>query len=460
MPPKNNGTAILRTALYIRVSSDEQAKTGDSIRDQKETGLDYINRRPDTILQDIYIDDGISGQKLERDDFQRLLENVRSNQVDLIVFTKLDRWFRSLRHYLNTQATLEEHNVSWLAITQPYFDTSTPYGRAFVAQSMTWAELEAQNGGIRVRDVFASKVKNKEVITGKVPRGFRIENKHLVLSSEAPAMYDCFQYFQNTHSLGKTLVYLKEQHGIVMTLNNLRESVLENEKYSGRYRGIEDYCPRIVSDELFQEVQDILSQNKNVTTNQQYAYIFSGMLFCGECGYRLTGCHIYHRRKEKKYRYPAYHCKNHRKNKACGNSLELRESHVEKYLLENIRGEMEKYSVTYSSEKKNIIDNRLKKANLRKKLDRLKDLYLNEAITLDEFKQDRAAIQKQLDELPDVVEPTQDFTKIQELLNSNFEEIYTALSNEEKRLFWRAIIKEIHVSRNASMEREYRIVFL
>lgn len=460
MSLKTNSTNILRTALYIRVSSDEQAKSGDSIRDQKESGLDYINRRPDTVLQDVYIDDGISGQKLDRDDFQRLMENVRNNLIDLIVFTKLDRWFRSLRHYLNTQAILEEHHVSWIAITQPYFDTSTPYGRAFVAQSMTWAELEAQNGGIRVRDVFASKVKNREVITGKVPRGFCIENKHLVLSAEAPAIHDCFQHFLKTHSLGNTLVYLKEQHGIIMTLNNLKDSILRNEKYIGRYRGISDYCPRIVSDEMFDEVQAILDQNKNVKTNQRYTYIFSGILFCGECGYRLSSFQIYNRRKEKRYRYPAYHCKNHGKNKQCGNTMEIRETHIEKYLLENIRGEMKKFSVTYSSEKKNIIDNRLKKSSLRKKLDRLKDLYLNEAITLDEFKQDRASIQKQLDELPDIIEPAQDFSKIQELLNSNFEEIYTSLSNEEKRLFWRAIIKEIHISRNANMEREYRIVFL
>lgn len=458
MTPTNN-TSILRTALYIRVSSDEQAKNGDSLRDQKESGLDYINRRPDTILQDIYIDDGVSGQKLNRDDFQRLMENVRNNQVDLIIFTKLDRWFRSLRHYLNTQAMLEEHHVSWLAITQPYFDTSTPYGRAFVSQSMTWAELEAQNGGIRVRDVFASKVKNKEVITGKVPRGYRIENKHLVLSSEAPAVYDGFQYFLKTHSIGRTLIYLNEQHGIVMTLNNLRMSILENEKYTGRYRGIEDYCPRIISDEMFQEVQSILQQNKNIKTNQRYTYIFSGILFCGECGHKLSSFQICSHRGERKYRYPAYHCKNHSKNKFCSNTLEIRETKIEKYLLENVREEMEKYSVIYSSEKKNVIDNRLKKANLRKKMERLKDLYLNEAISLDEFKQDRAALQKQLDELPDMIEPTQDFSKIRELLNSNFEEIYTSLSNEEKRLFWRAIIKEIHIRRNAAMEREYRIVF-
>ena len=64
---------LLRVAVYIRVSSDEQAERGDSIRDQQERCTEYINRHPDMVLQDLYIDDGISGQKLKREDFTRLL---------------------------------------------------------------------------------------------------------------------------------------------------------------------------------------------------------------------------------------------------------------------------------------------------------------------------------------------------------------------------------------------------
>ena len=83
-----------------------------------------------------------------------MLDDVRLGRVNLIIFTKLDRWFRSLRHYLNTQAVLEANHCDWLAVDQPYFDTTTPHGRAFVAQSMTFAELEAENDSVRIRDVF------------------------------------------------------------------------------------------------------------------------------------------------------------------------------------------------------------------------------------------------------------------------------------------------------------------
>ena len=130
-----------RCGLYIRVSSEEQARWGDSIRDQEVRGREYVAAHRELVLQGIYIDDGVSGQKLQREDFSRLMADVQAGKIQRILFTKLDRWFRSLRHYLNTQAVLEEHGVSWTAIDQPYFDTSTPHGRAFVAQSMMWACL-------------------------------------------------------------------------------------------------------------------------------------------------------------------------------------------------------------------------------------------------------------------------------------------------------------------------------
>ncbi|MCB5608060.1 recombinase family protein, partial [[Ruminococcus] gnavus] len=63
---------------------------------------------------------------------------------------------------------------------QPYFDTSTPHGRAFVNNSMIWAELEAQNDSDRILGVFDDKVDNGEVLSGSTPLGYTIVNKHLV----------------------------------------------------------------------------------------------------------------------------------------------------------------------------------------------------------------------------------------------------------------------------------------
>lgn len=458
-------TSIQNVALYIRVSSDEQAEKGDSIRDQRERGLKYIREHSSMVLQDIYIDDGVSGQKLERDDFSRLIGNVKEGLVSLIIFTKLDRWFRSLRHYLNTQSILEKHNAAWVAIDQPYFDTSTPYGRAFVAQSMTWAELEAQNGGLRVSDVFRSKVEHGEVITGKVPRGYKIENKRMVLSEEAPAILDSILYFCRTQSLSSTITYLKETHGIVMTSQNYKMSLLRNEKLTGRYRGNEAYCPRLVSDAVFTDIQRILDHNSTVRSNQKYIYIFSGLLNCGECGRKMCGCKISVVSKKKsgsiyRYQYPAYECRQHRTCGQCVNSGEIREIRIEEYLLSLVSGELNGYFVEYEIREPAATDNRPKKERLRRKLERLKDLYINEAITLEEYQTDRARYEEQLSALPDTLENGRDLTPLKTSLSRDFETIYRSFDNLEKRIFWRAILKEIRVTKSMNRHRDFTVFFL
>lgn len=456
---------ITHVAVYIRVSSDEQAKHGDSIRDQKEAALAYIDGREECILQDVYIDDGVSGQKLDRDDFSRLMDNVKDGEVDLIIFTKLDRWFRSLRHYLNTQATLEKYGVSWLAINQPYFDTSTPYGRAFVAQSMTWAELEAQNGGIRIKDVFKNKVQHGEAITGKVPRGYKILDKHLVFSEEAPIIHDIFAYYLKSQSLHGTIRYMQDTHGITMTLANLKQSVLRNEKYTGRYRGNPNYCPQLIPDDMWSQVQDTIDRNINVKSSQRYPYIFSGILVCAECGYKMSGCHINVKSTRAngnvyRYRYPAYECKQRNAYRKCINGGEIREQRIEEYMLEHARDELCQYVAEYESYAGKVIDNREKKTKIIGKIGRLKDLYLNEVISLEEYKMDRMQFEAQLAGLPDTIEPSKDLTNVKRLLDSNFEEIYQTLGNVEKRRFWRSVVREIRVSKSERRNRKYEIIFL
>ena len=114
--------SITNVAIYVRVSTDRQAKKGDSIDEQLSTCKAYIASKENMVLAGTYIDDGISGRKIKRGDFEQLLDDVRLGRVNLIIFTKLDRWFRSLRHYLNTQAVLEANHCDWLAVDQPYFD--------------------------------------------------------------------------------------------------------------------------------------------------------------------------------------------------------------------------------------------------------------------------------------------------------------------------------------------------
>ena len=441
-----------QVAIYIRVSTDAQAKKGDSLGEQMETLKSYIDGHEDMILYDTYIDDGVSGQKLDRGEFKRLMDDVKAGRINLIVFTKLDRWFRSLRHYLNTQATLEKYHVEWTAVSQPFYDTTTPQGRAFVAQSMTFAELEAQNDSVRIKDVFDYKYKHGEVLSGKTPLGYSIKDKHLVPDEDAEKAVAVFDYYDKTNSLSATTLFLEREYGIVMSIENLKNSVLKNTKYIGLFRDNENFCPAIIDKNLFERVQTNLKHN--VKSSAKRDYIFSGLMKCANCGRSMSGRVTKSKNKKYTYKYPSYTCRQAYPLRRCENRKIVFESKIEKYMLENVRTEAEKYIKEYETKEKPVKDQQKKRALIERKIERLKELYVNEVITLDELKKDREKLLQQLTEVPD--EKPKDISKLKDFLNSDFETIYNTFDKKERRRFWRSVIKEIQVDK----DRNFHIIFL
>ena len=98
-----------RAAIYMRVSTQIQAKEGDSIPAQREALHKYIDSRPDLVCVGEYLDDGISGTKYDRDELQKMLSEVEDGKIDLIVVTKMDRLHRSLKNFLDMQDILDKH---------------------------------------------------------------------------------------------------------------------------------------------------------------------------------------------------------------------------------------------------------------------------------------------------------------------------------------------------------------
>ena len=121
--------SILRAGLYERVSTEEQALKGYSIEAQKDLLEEYCHKNEIKIVGH-YTDEGISGAKppLKRPSLQRLLDDVQAGKVDIILFTKLDRWFRSVQEYYKVQEILDKHNVSWKTVLEDY-NTDTSDGR-------------------------------------------------------------------------------------------------------------------------------------------------------------------------------------------------------------------------------------------------------------------------------------------------------------------------------------------
>lgn len=451
---------LLRVAIYIRVSTDRQAKEGDSLRDQLATGQKYISAHENMILVDTYIDDGISGQKLKRDDFQRLMDDIRAGRIDLVIFTRLDRWFRNLRHYLNTQDILDRHGVSWTAIEQPYFDTSTPHGRAFVNNSMIWAELEAQNDSDRILGVFDDKIENGEVLSGKTPLGYSIQDKHLVPDDDAPVAVSIFQFYRKNGSLSETLRYMESEFGLIRSAASLK-NMLTNTKYIGTFRDNTEYCPAIVDRDLFEDVQRLLKIN--IKDGKKHDYIFGGLVVCDDCDHIMSGCQQRCAGRPRadgtriKYQYNSYRCRYGMTLHRCPNRKIALESTLETKMLDRIRPELEKYIAEYEVANLPAIRTDTKRRSVESKLQKLKDLYLNDLITMDEFKLDREKLLLQLEKIKtEDSRPVKDLTYLQEFLKTDFENVYGSFSVPEKRELWRSIIREIRIDH----DKNIRIIFL
>lgn len=440
-----------RTAIYLRVSSDKQAREGDSIPAQRDALRTYINDRDNLTFAGEYLDDGISGTKADRDELQRLLDDVEAGKIDLIIFTKLDRWFRSVRHYSATQEVLDRHGVEWTAIWEPIYDTTNPAGRLIINQMMSIAQFEAENTSSRIRQVQAYKVSQGEVISGSTPPGYSIVNKKLVPNEDAPNVREAFETYDRTGSLADVTRQCSGLHGLPRTQGAIKK-VLRNRIYIGEHPGNDHFCPPIVPRDLFDRVQVGLS--RNVKKDQKYAYIFSGLIRCAECGRSFAANTRTRKRGNSVGVTPQYRCQLHyiRKPAQCPNAKVISETALEKYLIGHLREQIGELVLAYDIKTAPVKDRSAQIKVLENKIRKLKELYVNDLITLEEYKTDKEEYQKQIEELSDESPREADPEQLRKLLETNFEEVYWKMERPEKRRFWRAILKEIRFGKDRTID--------
>lgn len=435
-----------RVALYMRVSTDQQAKEGDSIPAQREALRKYAEEHGHVVV-DEYMDEGISGRKFkERDELQRMLEDVRKKKIDIILFTKLDRFYRSIRHYTATQEILDKYGVGWLAIWEPIYDTTTPSGRLIVNQMMSIAQFEAENTGQRIKQVFEYKVGIGEAICGSVPLGYSIENKRVVPNEDAEIVRAMFDYYKRTNNLRQTTLFVEREFGILRTQANIR-TLLSNKLYIGTYRDNRNYCDPIVDKDTFDAVQRALSIN--IKVGKRHEYVFCGLVICAECGHRYVATTKYSYRKGIKYGYPFYHCLQ-RPSERCMTSIFIGETTIEKALFEKVLPSLEGKQAEYIIEEKKQKGNKSKISALEAKIQRTKDLYIAGMLTIEEVTEKVKQYESEIESLQ-VEPPKIDYTELKKFLSADFQELYKTLSPTEKRQIWRSVIKEIRIDKDRNI---------
>lgn len=445
-----NPEAGMRVFLYVRVSTEEQAIHGLSIEAQQMALEEWAKAGGHKVIG-TYVDAGISARKpaSKRPALQRLLNDVRADRGDMVVFTKLDRWFRSVGQYYQVQDVLEAHHVSWRAIHEDY-ETATASGRLKVNIMLSVAQDEADRTSERIKAINEMKRQKQEALTGQAPFGYKVSGKKIIKDPDTEgAVSAFFERFLATGSISAARSYVSERYGV--RLDYLKaHRMLDMTAYYGRYFDVDGMTPPYITKEQHQKIQ---SMRRRIVrkTEKNRVYIFSGLISCGECGGRMSG----HVNANQGSYY--YNCQIHYLDaQKCGNKVNLSERKIEEYIIETVRDELAKRKaeaerISAMNKGRDYIG---EVSTLRTKIGKLKDLYLNDVITLDECKREQAEYAERIEELEKEASAQEgpDFEAAEKLLFDGWEVAYNSLKKEQKREFWRILIKEIRIYSDRRVE--------
>lgn len=167
----NEKEDIKRVVIYMRVSTDEQAKEGFSLDDQLTRLRKFVESREDWILANEYVDDGYSGRNTNRPAYKKMMADLHT--WDMVVVKKMDRIHRHSANFTGMISFLKEHHKEFIS-QQESWDTSTAMGRFVMDILQRVAQLESEQTGERVYDAMTYKAKTTDTWMGRqAPHGYK-----------------------------------------------------------------------------------------------------------------------------------------------------------------------------------------------------------------------------------------------------------------------------------------------
>ncbi len=440
----------IRCAIYDRVSTELQAKEGLSLDAQKKALTDYAVFHGYEIVG-YYADEGLTARKKmqNRKDLMRLLRDVEADKIDLILVTKLDRWFRNIKDYHNTQAILEAHHCNWKTIFEEY-DTSTANGRFAINIMLSVNENECDRTSDRILSVFDYKKSRKEHLNGKPAYGYiSAENKRLAKDPDTEHIVnDIFSHYFSTYSKKATVHYILSKYADSPACPTMYQvnRILKCPTYTGQMYGIDDYCPAYITAEQYQKIQSV--SDSKIIPRQTEPFLFSSMIRCPVCGKNMNG--FVKRRPLKSGQVSVY------KRYRCGakfteyhNGACLSESVVEEYLITCMKDEINAKIIGLEIKKKKQKERPDMSARIRAEMERLNIMYQKGRIKDAYYDEQYARLSEKLESCPSVQEITASpdvRTPLSGASLSEWQKVYINLDIQHKKAFWKEIILEIHVN--------------
>ena len=391
--------------LYMRVSTEDQAREGFSLPEQKER-LEAYCKFKGFVIKDYYTDAGISAKTGNyRPEFERLKEDIKSKKINTIIALKQDRITRSIFDWEELMRFLEE-NDAYLDCVNDDINTTNANGKMVSRILMSVSQQEIERTSERTKVGLAGAIKQGH-IPHQAPLGYKHENKKLVIDHlTKDVVIRIFELYHKGMSYQKiSTLFNKEQ---VLGKTNWRDSsivaILENEIYKGDFvhgkrtkhpTYYENVVEPIVSKEMWEECQ--IQKKKNSRSYQRtLTYLFLQKIRCPKCNKIMGGKATKKKNGNVYYYYYCSECK-----------CTIKEDIIENYVKDFIDDIVEYDSVVnqfFLPMIKQKVENPKKQLeqeikNQKMMLERVKKAYINGTFSLEEYDLEKKKLETSINKL-------------------------------------------------------------
>lgn len=392
--------------IYMRVSTEDQAREGFSLPEQKERLEAYCKFNGYKIVE-YYTDAGISAKTgNHRPEYDRMLEDGKQGKINMIIALKLDRITRSTRDWETLMDYLEKYNVN-IAFVNDDINTTTANGKMVSRIMMSVSQNEIERTSERTIIGLEGAIKQGH-IPARAPLGYKHIDKKLVPD---PLTKDIVIRIYNLYFEGltyNTIAKLFNKEKVCGKTNWKDTSILKiitNVIYKGDYiqgkttrnpRYFPDVVEPIVSKELWDSCQVQKKKNQRNYMRSQ-TYIFLQKLKCPKCGRILAGGASHKIKADKWYYY--YRCEKCRGN--------IREHEIEGSIKE-LLSDIFEYDSVVNEFFLPVLQNKIHNpkedfekeiTNLNNKKVRIRKAYIDELFTEEEYKEETNIIENKIKDL-------------------------------------------------------------
>jgi len=482
----------MKAALYVRVSTVEQAQEGYSIPAQISLLNDYA-KTFDYDVYKIYQDAGISGKNIkDRPALNDLLKDAKNKKFDIVIVWKLSRLSRSLVDLLSMVDIFTQHGVSFQSYSEK-FDTSTPIGKMLLQLLGSIAEFERNTIAENVKMGLNERFK-QGYSKGAIPFGYKHENKQAVINPEqAEIVRYIFSTYLNSPD-GNCLTALAEEMNAKgfrtrtggLWSRNVVKDMLINHFYAGYVRtGIHCHGRQfknatvlkgsheaIIDEETFKRVNEKLISKKQekVVRCPDNGSILTGLIVCPLCGAKMFALNTYNHHKKKDgtvsgYPIRMYRCNNKDKGKGICKGIYISANKIEDPFIQMLKDSVSGNDINdvanlskpdADNKRLDDIDSKLKQLNSIK----------NKYFSL--FETGKVDPSKFAEKINDILEKIETLEREKESLVINrsasvdpseitknikdFISYFDMLSNPEKKALIRCFVQEIVITKNKTID--------